>query len=208
MATVGEAEIPRYLYSEEIRREGALRLAPETLQEIHDMELEKAPLLTYHYFDDFGYVPGDDFEFETRFRSAYRKSNGVCQKVNILVHGKNSVVIVPFSIPGCISDLSIFTMGLSIDGKSNDLSAFGTDMHNWQNLKLVSKDLNIQIYLNDALIKEFEAPGSIGDVVGFKYRFMGAGEVDYVKLSGPNGVALEEDFEIKERISLSEVDWS
>ena len=205
MATIGEQEIPHYLYAEEITREGALKLASKTFNEVQDMNLEEAPLLTYHYFDDFGYVPGDDFAFETRFRNTYRKSNGVCQRVNILVHGKHSVILVPFSIPGCISDLSIFTMGMSIDGKSNDLSAFGTDMHNWQDLKVISKDLNIQIYLNDAMIYEFTAPASIGDVVGFKYRFMGAGEVDYVKLTGPNGGALEENFEANE-LRLSRAD--
>lgn len=194
MATLGGGDIPRYLYKEDLQQFGALKLSDPIFNEVHATDVEQAALLSYNFFDDFGRVSGDDFEFETRFRNTYKKSNGICQQTRILVHGKDGVLIIPFSIPGCISDLQIFMMGMTIDGKSNDLSAFGTDIHNWQDLKCISKDGQIQIYLNGEMIREFTAPTSIGDVVGFKYRFMGAGEVDYVKLTGNNGIAIEEDF--------------
>ncbi len=194
MGTMGAGDMPRYLYKEDLQQQGALKLSEAMFSEVHALETEEAPLLTYNFFDDFGRVSGTDFEFETRFRNTYRKSNGICQHTRILIHGKDGVLIMPFSIPGCISDLQVFMMGMTIDGKSNDLSAFGTDIHNWQDLKCISKDGQIQLYLNGELIREFTAPTTIGEVVGFKYRFMGAGEIDYVKLTGSNGIALEEDF--------------
>lgn len=194
MATLGGGEIPRYLYKEDLQQNGMLQLSEDMFSEVHKKEAEEAALLTFNFFDDFGQVAGTDFEFETRFRNTYRKSNGICQHTRILIHGKDGVLIMPFSIPGCISDLQVFMMGMTIDGKSNDLSAFGTDIHNWQDIKCISKDGQIQIYLNGVLIREFTAPTTIGDVVGFKYRFMGAGEIDYVKLSGSEGIAYEESF--------------
>lgn len=194
MGTLGTGDVPRYLYQEDLQQQGALRLSEAMFSEVHSLETEEAPLLTYNFFDDFGRVPGTDFEFETRFRNTYRKSNGICQHTRILIHGKDGVLIMPFSIPGCISDLQVFMMGMTIDGKSNDLSAFGTDIHNWQDLKCISRDGQVQIYLNGELIREFTAPTTIGEVVGFKYRFMGAGEIDYVKLTGSDGIALDEDF--------------
>ncbi|GAB5525368.1 MAG: hypothetical protein Roseis2KO_32400 [Roseivirga sp.] len=197
MGTIGSGDRPRYLYKEDLQQQGTLKLSEAILNEVHALETEEAPLLTYNFFDDFGRVSGTDFEFETRFRNTYRKSNGICQHTRILIHGKDGVLIMPFSIPGCISDLQIFMMGMTIDGKSNDLSAFGTDIHNWQDLKCISKDGQIQLYLNGELIREFTAPTTIGEIVGFKYRFMGAGEIDYVKLTGSNGIALEEDFSEK-----------
>ncbi len=194
MATIGNGNRPRYLYKEDLQTEGELKLSDAIFNELHESETRNAPLLTFNFFDDFGQVSGTDFEFETRFRHTYRKSNGICQHTRVLIHGKDGVLIMPFSIPGCISDLQIFMMGMTIDGKSNDLSAFGTDIHNWQDLKCISKDGQIQIYLNGEMIREFTAPASIGDVVGFKYRFAGAGEIDYVRLTGSQGLALEEHF--------------
>ncbi len=194
MATIGNGNRPRYLYKEDLQTEGELKLSDAIFNELHESEARNAPLLTFNFFDDFGQVSGTDFEFETRFRHTYRKSNGICQHTRVLIHGKDGVLIMPFSIPGCISDLQIFMMGMTIDGKSNDLSAFGTDIHNWQDLKCISKDGQIQIYLNGEMIREFTAPASIGDVVGFKYRFAGAGEIDYVRLTGSQGLVLEEHF--------------
>lgn len=194
MATLGGGDIPRYLYKEDIQQSGSLKLSDAIFNEVHNTEAEQAALLSYHFYDDFGTISGDDFEFETRIRNTYKKSNGICQHTRILIHGKDGVLIIPLAIPGCISDLQIFMMGMSIDGKSNDLSAFGTDIQNWQDLKCISKNGQIQIFLNGEMIREFTAPTSIGDVVGFRYRFVGAGEVDYVKLKGNNGIALEEDF--------------
>ena len=34
----------------------------------------------------------------------------------------------------------------------------------------------------------------MGELVGFKFRFDGAGELDYVKLSGPEGEVVNEQF--------------
>lgn len=194
MATLGSGEIPRYLYKSEIETDEVLKLSSETFEEVHAMEEKQAPLLSYHFFDDFGKVPGNDFRFETRFRNTYNKSNGICKGVNILIHGKNGVIILPFSIPGCISDLQIFAMGLSISGKTNDLSAFGTDVENWQEVSCLMKDDQVQISLNGQLIKEFTMPADMGDIVGLKYRFEGAGEVDYTRVYGPEGLALSEGF--------------
>lgn len=194
MGTLGDSEIPRYLYKEDIQQSGVLKLNDQLYEEVHAMDLDKAALLTYHFFDDFGKVSGDDFQFETRFRNTYKKSNGICQHTRILVHGKDGTLIIPFSIPGCISDLEIFMAGHAINGKSNDLSAFGTDIHNWQDLKCIVKGEQVQIYLNDQLIREFTAPYALGDIVGFKFRFMGAGEIDYVRLNGSEGLTFTEDF--------------
>ncbi len=196
MATIGDADMPRYLYSEEIKENGVLKLSEATYQELHEMETEEAPLLTYHYFDEsFEQIRGDDFTYEARFRNSYRKSNGICQRTELLIHGENGVILMPFSIPGCISDLTLFAMGNVLEGKSTDLSAFGTNIYEWQKAKCVVKGSQASIYLNDELIREVHIPEYMGNLVGFKIRFYGTGELDYVQLSGPEGVAVDEDFE-------------
>ncbi|KYG82793.1 hypothetical protein [Roseivirga echinicomitans] len=188
MATIGNGEMPRYLYREELIQNGSLKLTEETLKEINDTNTEVAPLLTYHYFDDFGEVTGDSFEFETRFRNSYHKSNGICQNTVVLVHGTEGILYVPFSIPGCVSKLNLFLMGTGFDGKTNDLSAFGTNISEWQDLRCTVENGLVSIYLNQQLIKSFETPYNLGQLVGFKYRFEGSGEIEYIKLSNTEGV--------------------
>ena len=196
MATIDEDEKPRYLYSEEIKADGALKLSEATFQEMHDMESDRAPLLTFHYFDEsFENIPGDDFTYEARFRNSYHKSNGICQQTQLLIHGQNGVIIMPFSIPGCISDLSVFAIGNSISGKTNDLSAFGTNIEEWQVAKCVVEGDVAHMYLNGQKIREVFVPSYLGELVGFKFRYTGAGELDYVKLSGPDGLVVDEQFD-------------
>ena len=155
MATLGESEVPRYFYSEELVQDGVLRLSDPAHAEIHQLEREQAPILTYHYFDEsFEQIRGDDFIYEARFRNSYHKSNGICQFTELLIHGQNGVILIPFSIPGCISDLSVFAMGNSINGKSNDLSAFGTDLSKWQEVRCEVKGALSRIFLNNELIRE------------------------------------------------------
>jgi len=113
----------------------------------------------------------------------------------LLIHGQHGVILMPFSIPGCISDLTLFAMGNTIDGKSNDLSAFGTNLTEWQEVKCEVKGQQAQISLNDELIREVYIPEYMGNLVGFKFRFDGAGEVDYVKLTGPQGLVMDETFD-------------
>lgn len=196
MATIGDDEKPRYLYSDEIKADGVLKLSKTTYQEVHDLEVVEAPTLTFHYFDEsIERIKGDDFTYEARFRNSYHKSNGICQQTQLLMHGQNGVIIMPFSIPGCISDLSVFAIGNSINGKTNDLSAFGTNIEEWQIAKCVVKGDIAHMYLNGEKIREVYVPEYLGELVGFKVRFTGAGELDYVQLSGPEGLVVDEQFD-------------
>lgn len=196
MGTIGENDKPRYLYTDEILNEGTLKLSQATFQEVHDMEVEEAPIVTFHYFDEsFEQIRGDDFTYEARFRNSYRKSNGICQMTELLIHGQNGVIIMPFSIPGCISDLNVFAIGNSISGKSNDLSGFGTDLSEWQEAKCIVKGDKAKMFLNGKMIREVFIPEYLGKLVGFKFRFTGAGELDYVKLQGPEGLVVDENFD-------------
>ncbi len=194
MGSIPGAEMPRYLYEEEIVMDESLRLSEETYKDLYALDIEKAKFVDFHYSSDLGEIFGDDFIFETRFKNSYRKSNGKCQTTEVLIHGSEGAFIVPFSIPGCVSDLSIFLLGDVVDGKTNDLSAFGSDFTQWQTLRCEAKGENIQIFVNDKLAHTMKAPRELGRIVGFRYSFLGAGEVDHVKLSRNDEVFYEENF--------------
>ncbi|MBO3696851.1 hypothetical protein [Roseivirga sp. E12] len=194
MATINHSDSPRYLYNHELSTNGRIRLTEGLLKEIHDEDSESVDLLTYHFFDDFESTASDDFVFETRFRNTYKKSNGICQRVQVLVHAKDGVFLTPFSIPGCTSDLYLITSGESHSGKENDLSSFGIEATQWNDFRLeVSKGM-AHYLLNQELIFTQPYETNIGDIVGFKFRFEGAGELDYAKLSNNQKTIFFEDF--------------
>lgn len=205
MATYGIGEIPSYYYQDALLKNGALRLKPEIIEEVYKNEERSVQQLSFHLFEDFGEVYGTNFEFETRFRNTFNSRDGICQHTQVLVHGTEGVLLMPFSIPGCVSDLSIVTPGQMIDGKSNDLSAFGTNIMDWQELKCISDGNEVKIILNDQLIKELTLPVGIGKIVGFKYRFMGAGEIDYVKLIRNGEVVFQDSFEVNNKGLTQEI---
>ena len=194
MASIPGKDLPRYLYYGEIETNGALRINNQVFNELSNHALDKAQTLNFHYSEDMGEIFGSEFNFETRFRNTYRKSNGICQKTNITIHGSEGAIIIPFSIPGCVSDLEIFHVGETIDGKTNDLSAFGLDFDSRQTLRCESKDDKINFYINDKLVREMTVKNELGKIVGFRFSFSGAGEIDAVKLWRKNKIFYQEEF--------------
>lgn len=194
MATLDKENIPRYLYDHELQKTGSIGLTEGLLEEVHSTDDSKAGLLTFHYFDDFNAIKSDEFIFETRFRNTYEKSNGICQNVQLLVHGKDGVFLTPFSIPGCSSEIELITSGETHSGKNNDLSPFGINTRDWNDFRLVVSQGNADYYLNDTLIFSKSFNNDIGEIVGFKFRFEGAGELDYAKLSNSAQTVFNEDF--------------
>lgn len=195
MATVYSNEVPRYLYYGELETDGALHLTADLVDELHQEEIERARTLTYHYFDELAPVSGEQFTLEARFRNTYIKSNGICQNVQVLIHGTETVYLTPFSIPGCTSNLNLITAGDSFSGKENDLSMLGIDSSEWQDFKLVVADQKANYFLNDKLILTQQATFDIGRIVGFKVRFEGTGALDYLRLSNDSGLVYSEGFD-------------
>ncbi|MFY0592945.1 hypothetical protein [Roseivirga sp.] len=195
MATIQSEDVqPRYLYYGELVNEDHLGLKPSENEALHAEERDKARVLTYHYFDELEMVSSKAFTYEIRFRNTYNKSNGICKNVQLLVHGTESVFLTPLSIPGCTSNLSLITGGKTFSGKENDHSMFGIKGSDWQVLKLSVANRRAEYFLNDELILTKDNVNGIGPIVGFKVRFEGAGEIDFLRLSNNNELVFEEDF--------------
>lgn len=194
MATLNKVDIPRYLYDHELKKDGSIGLTESLLEEVHSMDDSKASLLTFHYFDDFKAIKSNEFVFETRFRNTFKKSSGICQGVQLLVHCKDGVFLTPFSIPGCSSDLQLITSGETHSGKDNDLSPFGINTGDWNDFRMSVSQGNANYFVNDTLIFSKPFNNDIGDIVGFKFRFEGAGELDYAKLSNATQTVFNEEF--------------
>jgi hypothetical protein len=117
----------------------------------------------------------DNFTFETTLRSA--RSADACHQVEVLIHCKNDVFIIPLSAPACIGDLSFYASGKKVSSNEADLSGFGSNLTQWTTLKVETVDKHMQITLNGKPAYSLDCPGPPADIVGVQYRFRGGGAV-------------------------------
>ncbi|SFR39864.1 hypothetical protein SAMN04490243_1576 [Robiginitalea myxolifaciens] len=192
LGTLDYSPIPKYFSEAEVVR-GGLRLPEDALQEL--MSREDPLVSAFHYVNDFGPVSGDDFVLETSIRNIYHEKWAVCQRVNLLILGSRSAIIIPFSIPGCISEIGVMMSEVYLGGKENDLSGLGIDFSESRDIRIEVTDKYIQVFAEDTLLYSGSYTQSIGRIAGFRYRFVGAGEVSKLKLMDSGGkVVLDHNF--------------
>lgn len=197
MGMVEEDPIPHYLTSN-LNREGAMGVSVADLQERELLSPDKTPVTSYLLVDDLGEISGTDFQLETAIKQTYSEAAAVCQTTEIRVLCTNGHFQIPLSIPGCVGTLTLWMSEKRVDGESADLSAFGADMSQFQHLKLVVQSQAVTVFLGGTVIFEGEFEEDPGEVVGIRYRFLGNGIVDYIRLkNGDDKMVLEDEFDDK-----------
>jgi len=105
------------------------------------------------------------------------------------------MISVPFCNPGCSSNIHLHAGDIFINGKNNDLSAFGLDLSIWQNIKIKTVTQQVAIYANNKNIYKIKFNKGLGKITGLQYNFYGCGAVDLVKLyDGQNHLCYSEVF--------------
>lgn len=192
MAIARQDPVPVYFKDTDFRKPGMLSLPVSKLKEHNISFLPETPVTSYYNVKDFGDIRSDNFIFETQVRSDYKEGSGVCQLVNIVMLLEGSVIVVPLSIKGCVSDLFLAIDDQGFDGKKTDLSAFGCDLSQWVNVRCEVKDGKGRILINDQVAHEVTVNNS-KKIVGLIYRFQGTGSINEVMLASQNGTAKFED---------------
>ncbi len=182
---------PQYILDKELLQNGQLAV-DSTVLALANREEPKT--LSYFYLTDF-HVPTGAFTLETAFRNTWRSGQSVCQNSRVLITGTEGCINLPFAIPGCTGALNLFLNGTYVYGDRTDLSAFGCDFQDFEHLKVEVADDFMQVWLNEKLIYENAIDADFGELVGVKYSFLGAGEVDFVRYRDAAGqVFFEEAF--------------
>ena len=181
LATHDIGVIPRYLDSTEFSSEDVLKVSDQLLDEIQSQE--EAKFLTYHLVQPFDNISGDDFSLTFQLRNTYNEGPAVCQEIKIVILGSEGPLVIPFSIPGCVSNLNMMLNDVYMGGEKNDLSFLGADFKEWTDIALTVNDKEVSISINDSLRFKKAYQESIGKLVGLRYKFLGAGEVRNVEIS-------------------------
>jgi hypothetical protein len=159
------------------------------------VDTERFGWLLFLNIREFGDLDGHNFKFHTRFKHSGLVNNP-CPSMQFTIHTEEHIYFVPLTPKGCVSNIGVKIGEVYASGRDNDLSGFGTDINDWQEVLLHVENKSGKVYLNEEQIYETTFEQDFGKIVGVDYRFSGLGEVDYLKLSNlEDDVVYEEDFE-------------
>ena len=182
--------IPKYVNNIQLSKD-KLSLPANALEEI---AANADPLIsTFHLVDDFREVSADNFQLEAKIRTVYQDKWAVCQRTRIVILGTTGDMIIPFSIPGCVSDIGLMLNDVFLSGKKHDLSAFGVELNEFREITIKVQEKTSTGFVDQNEIYSGSYNTSVGRLVGMRFRFLGAGEVKDLKVTNARGkVILEE----------------
>ena len=181
---VGRSPLPVYLSPQEIKCDSGIGVSAGVLASKTGSTVFSDTWVTFANVRAFPDVSGDHFTLTTSLRNTSTVEQCLCRNVRITLLGKNSVIIIPLSDKGCIAGLQFFPGFTPVNGKDHDLSAFGCDFHDWQRLVCSESDHVLRIMLNGRQVFCIQDTGSIGDIVGLRIVFEGAGMIREAVLQG------------------------
>jgi hypothetical protein len=189
LATIDYEPIPKYLKSIE-----KLSLPLHLVNEIKN---SKVPLTsTFHYVNEFKEISGDNFRLQTTIKNVYNDKWAVCQNATIIIVGTKSAHMIPFAISGCASNMGIMMSEVFLSGKEHDLSSLSVDLYKSTDLKIDVINKQVTVFAENKKIYSSSYNESIGKIIGLRYRFLGAGEVNQITLSNlsESNIIINESF--------------
>ena len=177
--------LPIYLRPDEVKQDsGFMGISAPTLKEKTGSGIFSGVWVDFANVREFPGITGDHFTLETTVRNTSTVEECLCRKVQITIVGKLSAIIIPLCDKGCISDIGLYFGSGGFSGKNHDLSAFGCDFSQWQQIKCTEADNHFEIQLNGHTIFAKDKVGSIGDIMGVRVAFEGTGLIKDLHLRG------------------------
>jgi hypothetical protein len=177
--------LPVYLRPDEIKQDsGYMGISAATLKEKTGSGIFSGVWVDFANVREFPGITGDHFTLETTVRNTSTVEECLCRKVQITIVGKLSAIIIPLCDKGCISDIGLYFGSGGFRGKDHDLSAFGCDFSQWQQIKCTEADHHFEIQLNGRTIFVKDKVESIGDIMGVRVAFEGTGLIKDLHLQG------------------------
>ncbi len=183
-------ERPVYI-SDDRNQDGILTAEEEEILNTN-LDIERFSELRFINIREYNGVDGHNFDVETRFR--YREFlNDPCPTIRLTIHTEVHIYYVPLTLQGCESNLQIKIGEVVQSGRDYNLSAFGTDVYNWQELSMRVVDKAAKVSLNGKEVYEISFEEDFGNIVGLDFRTSGLSEIDYIRLKDLAGNLVFED---------------
>ncbi len=119
---------------------------------------------------------------KVKLKNTFSVGDGICQNSTVTLMAQNGTIHIPLSIKGCIGNLNLMIGNQIINGKTNNLAAFGVDFKDFIELKCSVKNRQIIIFTNGKAIYSAAYTQTLCDIVGCRISFKGTGTVKNFEL--------------------------
>ncbi|MFC4221488.1 hypothetical protein [Flagellimonas marina] len=174
--------LPIYLKKEEIKDNNGVSVSHETLAEYGIDPKTTNVRSSLYLVKDFGGIYTDDFDLSMAVKNTFEQGLSGCRSFQLYVLYDGGAIGIPLAKRGCASNLNVLAFDKTIDGKKNDLSAFGVDFINFVSLELISKLGVARILINGEQAYTMNGPETPRHIKGIVIHFEGTGAVQNVEL--------------------------
>ena len=193
MAAIETGVIPRYILPEEWQQTPFLSVYDEVVEDIHG--LDEIPYLAYYLVEDFGLLKSTGFRLQTRLRHTFQDGNTPCRYAFLIINCTHGFMRIPLSAAGCVGELKAYFNGLTFDGRKTDLSGLAHHEEGWQEIEMKMEEQLFTVKINQQEVLAGKLPADAGRIVGFRYKFEGAGELDQLMVwDHQNQMVVDEKF--------------
>jgi hypothetical protein len=136
-------------------------------------------------FREFG-IDGDNFEFETRFKSTKDLGGITCYDFVMRLVCEKNLNYINLVENGCSQYSGIRFGETALSGGRDNLSDFKINVEDWNVLSVTVKQKQVEVFINNELIYKEKYQQPNGKIVGIENVFKGSGLLDYIKIKDLN----------------------
>ena len=182
LGIIPKKTVPYYLPFEKINHDGRLEIMEENLFQAGFDLKNDIPITTINLVEDFNGIKGNNFKVVSDFKQTYSKGEAICQKSALTISCTHGYFYIPFSIKGCVNELSLHLPGKGLKARDNDLSFLGIDGDKYIHLELDVSGGTVQIKVNENPVFTDSLLIDPGKIVGLEFSFHGTGIIKSFEL--------------------------
>ncbi len=168
---------PLYLNTNDIKSENGIAISEDILSLYGVNPQIDEKWIGFYRVHSFGEIYTDDFDMFTSVKNTSTTGINICKNVRIAILYEGGAIVIPLSLKGCTSELSVRAYDIMFDGKTLDLSGFGVDINKSVNVRCYTEDRQLMFAVDDKNVFAIDLPDLHKKIVGIVYNFEGAGEV-------------------------------
>ena len=177
--------LPVYIHTDSPIRKGVLGLDRQTLL-ASKVDPENPRVYLYTFFPSGIKADADNFRLTARIKMT-ELCNTACPWIMPEIYCQKGFMYCALTMPGCTGGISAQFGDLAIDGKNNDLSPLGCDVHQWHQLEIVNRNRQVTIVIDGNPVMTRSYFGSAGLITGLGFHSNGLCQADSVRLAGLDG---------------------
>jgi len=173
--------VPFYFYDSEIIQNGILNVSRDQLIE-NNIRIEDDIYSTFSNTFDSNISVYQEFTFSTTVKLDSIEINSSSPDIHVGLLFENDLCYVPLTQNGGQGKLQLKYGETILTSNDSDLSGFGCNIYEWQEVGIKSSTDSVSILLNDKMILTLTGSSNMGAFKGFSFNFDGIGSIDYVSL--------------------------